>query len=302
MTGVLIADTHGDPNGDVVTPPTEAGPTPRGRGPREFLCDWEILVVRNLRATVRVPQMMLAIAVQPLMFVLLFSYVFGEALGGDSYRQFLIAGIMVQTVAFNAAFSALGLAGDLEDGVMDRFRTLPMSSVSIVAARSSADIAVNVVGLAVMSVAGLVIGWRITPAAEGLAAVGEVAAGYGVLLLFGVAMSWVGAIVGIVSVSAQAAQSLCVTLLFPLTFVSSAFVPSALLPAPLQTVADWNPVTSVARAARESFGNPTAVNPLLPEPATWASAHPHAYASIFSLVLLVVCVPLSVWALQRRVR
>ena len=240
--------------------------------------------------------MMLAIILQPLMFVLLFSYVFGEALGGDTYRQFLIGGIMVQTVAFNATFSALGLATDLEKGVMDRFRSLPMSRLSIVAARSTADILINVIGLIVMTIAGVIIGWRWD------ASVGSVVVGYLLLLLFGFAMSWVGAITGIVSVSAQATQSLLITILFPVTFISSAFVPSALLPGPLRAIANWNPVTSLSRAVRECFGNPTQVNQLVPEPDTWAAHNPILYSMLFALGILAVCVPLAVAALRARAR
>ncbi|AFA72185.1 putative ABC transporter, membrane protein [Gordonia polyisoprenivorans VH2] len=273
-----------------------ATPTARPLGVRSFLVDCDVLVRRNLLAALRVPQMMLAITVQPLMFVLLFSYVLGESLGGDTYRQFLIGGIMAQTVAFNAMFSALGLATDMEQGVMNRLRVLPMSRLSIVAARSGADILINVVGLIVMTLAGLIIGWRMHNSA------GEVIAGYLLALLFGYALSWVGCVVGIISRTMQATQSQLLTLLFPLTFISSAFVPSARLPTPLRIIANWNPVTSLARALRESFGNPVHVNKFIAEPVTWAAQHPYAYTTVFSVGIIVVCAPLAVAALRARSR
>ncbi|MEP9415084.1 ABC transporter permease [Gordonia sp. VNQ95] len=269
-------------------------PPPRRLGLRSLFIDCDVLIRRNVLATLRVPQMLLGIILQPLMFVLLFSYVLGESLGGDQYRQFLIGGIMAQTVAFNAMFSALGLATDMEKGVMDRFRALPMTRLSILAARSGADILINVIGLLVMTIAGLVIGWRLDNS------VGPIIAGYLLALLFGYALSWVGAVVGLISQSVQATQSLLLTILFPLTFISSAFVPSARLPTPLRAIANWNPVTSLARSLRESFGNPVQVYKYIPEPDTWAAQHCYLYTALFSIGILVVFVPLGLVALRAR--
>ncbi len=258
-----------------------------------FLIDCEVVAVRNIRTILRNWQMILGVVLQPLMFVLLFSYVLGEALGGDRYREFLIGGIMTQTVAFNAGFTALGLATDMKDGMIDRFRALPMSRLSVVVGRTISDVSVNIVGLVVMSLAGLVIGWRIDTS------LWEALTGYAIALFFGFALSWVGAVVGLVAGSAEAAQSLLLTVLFPLTFISSAFVPASTLPAPLREIANWNPVTAVAQSLRECFGNPTTVNPLLPNPVTWASENPQAYSLISICVLLLIAVPLASVALKR---
>ncbi|WP_307797049.1 ABC transporter permease [Williamsia soli] len=267
------------------------GPRPRNAG--TFLVDCEVVALRNIRTILRNWQMILGVVLQPLMFVLLFSYVFGEALGGDRYREFLIGGIMTQTVAFNAGFTALGLATDIKSGMVDRFRALPMSRLAFVVGRSVSDITVNVVGLIVMSLAGLAIGWRIDTS------FGEALTGYAIALLFGFALSWVGAVVGLLAGSAEAAQSLLLTVLFPLTFISSAFIPAATLPGPLRAVANWNPVTAVAQSLRECFGNPVTVNPLLPNPVTWASENPQLYSLISICALLVVTVPLASRALRR---
>ncbi|PYE20207.1 ABC transporter DrrB family efflux protein [Williamsia limnetica] len=266
---------------------------PRPRNASTFLVDCEVVALRNIRTILRNWQMILGVVLQPLMFVLLFSYVFGEALGGDRYREFLIGGIMTQTVAFNAGFTALGLATDIKSGMVDRFRALPMSRLAFVVGRSVSDITVNVVGLIVMSLAGLAIGWRIDTS------FGEALTGYAIALLFGFALSWVGAVVGLVAGSAEAAQSLLLTVLFPLTFISSAFIPAATLPGPLRAVANWNPVTAVAQSLRECFGNPVTVNPLLPNSVTWASENPQLYSLVSICVLLVVTVPLASWALRR---
>ncbi|GAC68473.1 ABC transporter permease [Gordonia soli] len=274
---------------------TDALPA-RRLGPTEFVVDCDVLVRRNLRAIRRVPQMLVAVVVQPLMFVLLFSYVFGEALGGDTYRQFLIGGIMTQTVAFNAAFSALGIATDMDHGIVDRFRALPMSRLSFIASRTISDIAINVISLLVMTLAGYMIGWRIVGDAGG------VMAGYAIALFFGFALSWVGAVIGIVSASMQAAQSLVLTVLFPLTFISSAFIPSSRLPTALQIVANWNPVTSVARTLREAFGNPTSVSAFIAEPVTWAGQHPAVYSFLACVVISAAAAPLSVAALKSSTR
>lgn len=268
-------------------------PPPRGRGATEFLVDCGVVAVRNLRVLTRMPQMVLGMVLQPLMFVLLFSYVFGEALGGDRYREFLIGGIMTQSVAFNAGFTALGVATELNRGIIDRFLLLPMSRLAVVVGRTISDVMVNILSLAVMSLTGLAIGWRLDGSFL------DIADGYLTVLLFGFAMSWVGTVIGLVSSSAEAAQSLMASILFPLSFISSAFVPAQTLPAPLRFVANWNPVTSVARSLRESFGNPTSVNPALPEPATWASANPHLYSVLASVVILLVVVPLAATVLRR---
>lgn len=265
----------------------------RGRGPIPFAVDCEVMIRRNLTTLLRTPQMLLGAVVQPLMFVLLFSYVFGDALGGDRYREFLIGGIMAQTVVFNSGFTALGLNADLNSGMAERFRALPMSRLGLIVGRTISDLTINLIGLTVMSLAGLVVGWRISDGAW--FAIGS----YATALVFGYALSWAAVIIGLVTTTAEAAQSLLTTIVFPLCFVSSAFIPSRLLPGPLEVIASWNPVSAVARSFRQGFGNPISVNPLVGEPATWASHHAQAYTLICSAVIVAVMVPVTARLLRR---
>lgn len=271
-------------------------PSPRGRGAREFLVDCQVVATRNVRVLARMPQMVLGMVLQPLMFVLLFSYVFGEALGGDRYREFLIGGIMTQSVAFNAGFTALGVATELNRGVIDRFLLLPMSRLAVVVGRTLSDVLINIVSLTVMSLTGLAIGWRLH------GSFWSIVGGYLIVLLFGFAMSWVGIVIGLISDSAEAAQSLMASILFPMSFISSAFVPAATLPGPLRAIANWNPVTAVAQSLRECFGNPVSVNPLLPNPVTWASENPQLYSLLACAVILAVAVPAASFVLRRAQR
>lgn len=264
------------------------------RGSRSFLHDCITMTQRNVITILRVPQLLLGATVQPLMFVLLFSYVFGGALGGDSYREFLMGGIFTQTVAFSAAFTAIGLSTDSKEGIVERFHSLPMSRLAIVLGRTLSDAMVSLVSIAVMTGAGYLVGWRIR--GSFLDALGGIA----LLVLFGFAVSWVGAVIGLVAGNAESSQSALMILLFPISFISSAFVPSASLPGPLRAFAQWNPITSVARATRVSFGNPTSPNPMLPEPVNWASENPVTYSVLASLLVLAVFVPLTLRVADRR--
>ena len=259
----------------------------RREGFGSFLVDCATMTQRNLLIIVRVPQLLVGATLQPLMFVLLFSYVFGGALGGDPYRQFLMGGIFTQTVVFSAGFTAIGLATDSREGIVERFHSLPMSRLAIVLGRTVTDALVSVVGVGVKNAAGLLVGWRLNGSA------GDALGAIALLVFFGFAMSWMGAVVGLISATAESAQSVLMIIVFPLTFISSAFIPSATLPGPLRFFAQWNPRTSVARATREAFGNPTAPSTLISEPVTWASSNPALYSVIASIVLLAIFVPLT---------
>ncbi|KZF09520.1 MULTISPECIES: ABC transporter permease [unclassified Rhodococcus (in: high G+C Gram-positive bacteria)] len=267
----------------------------RREGIGSFLVDCATMTQRNLLVILRVPQLLLGATVQPLMFVLLFSYVLGGALGGSDYRQFLMGGIFTQTVVFSAGFTAIGLATDSREGIVERFHSLPMSRLAIVLGRTLTDALVSVVSIAVMIGAGFVVGWRINGSLS--SALGAIA----LLVFFGFAMSWMGAVVGLISATAESAQSVLMIIVFPLTFISSAFIPSATLPGPLRIFAQWNPVTSVARATREAFGNPIAPSTLINEPVTWASSNPMLYSFIASIVLLTIFVPLTLKVSRGRV-
>jgi ABC-2 type transport system permease protein len=257
-----------------------------------MLRDGSIITWRNLVNIRRIPDLMLGATVQPIMFVLLFAYVFAGSLGGDAYREFLIGGIFAQTVAFNAAFTTMGLANDLQKGIIDRFRSLPMSRLAVILGRTTSDLSVSAVTLVIMSLTGLVVGWRIH------SGFWDAAAAYGVLLLFAFAMSWIGALVGLLCRTVEVAQSAGLIWLFPFTFISSAFVPTGNMPSVLKVVAEWNPVTAVANASRQLFANTAPAN--FPPPGGWPGEHPVFYAVLTSVLIIVAFAPLTA-ARSRRV-
>jgi ABC transporter DrrB family efflux protein len=211
--------------------------------------DTMVLARRAVMRIVRAPDLLLAYTVQPIMFVLLFVYVFGGAImtPGFDYVDFLIPGILVQTLSFGGFATALGLAEDLKKGLVDRFRSLPMSRGAVLAGRTLADILTNSISIAVMLIVGIIAGFSFN------APLGEILVGIVLLLLFGYAFSWVFAFVGLTSTSPEAAQSLGFIVIFPLTFVSSAFVPVESMPGALQAFAEVNPFTVVVDAMRSLF-------------------------------------------------
>ena len=213
------------------------------------LSDMWVLAVRSARRIPRQPDLLVGFTVQPVMFVLLFVYVFGGAIStpGFSYVEFLIPGIIVQTMAFGGFVTALGLAEDLKKGLIDRFRSLPMSRSAVLPGRTLADVSTNVVQLVVVLGVGLLVGF------EFKTGFGEVLAGILLLLLIGYSFSWVFAFVGLTASSPEAANAYGFTILFPLTFVSSAFVPVASLPSWLQPIARNNPFTIMVNAVRALF-------------------------------------------------
>ena len=218
-------------------------------GLRNSLSDTMVLAWRAAMRIPRAPDLLLAFTVQPVMFVLLFVYVFGGAIStpGFDYIDFLMPGIIVQTMAFGGFVTALGLAEDLKKGLIDRFRSLPMSRAAVLAGRTIADIGTNLLSTVIMIVVGVIAGFSFSaPAAH-------VFAGILLLLLFGYAFSWVFAFIGLSSSSPEASQSLGFILIFPLTFVSSAFVPVESMPSALQTFAEVNPFTTTVDAMRSLF-------------------------------------------------
>jgi ABC transporter DrrB family efflux protein len=224
---------------------------------RNGISDTLVLAKRSFLRIPRAPDLLLSFTVQPIMFVLLFAYVFGGAIStpGYSYIDFLMPGIIVQTMAFGGFVTALGLAEDLKKGLIDRFRSLPMSRAAVLAGRTLADVFTNSISIAVMLVVGVIAGFSFG------APLLHVVAGILLLLLFGYAFSWVFAFVGLTSSSPEAAQSLGFILIFPLTFVSSAFVPVESMPGALQAFAEVNPFTIVVNAMRALFlGAPAGSN------------------------------------------
>jgi ABC transporter DrrB family efflux protein len=215
-------------------------------GIRNSISDTLVLAKRSFMRIPRAPDLLLSFTVQPIMFVLLFVYVFGGAIStpGYDYVDFLIPGIVVQTMAFGGFVTALGLSEDLKKGLVDRFRSLPMSRGAVLAGRTLADIGTNLLSLAVMIAVGLLAGFSF-----GASAI-DIAAGIGLMLLFGYAFSWVFAFVGLVSSSPEASQAFGFIIIFPLTFISSAFVPVDSMPATLQAFAEVNPFTITVDAMR----------------------------------------------------
>jgi ABC transporter DrrB family efflux protein len=213
------------------------------------LADTLVLARRSLMRIPRAPDLLLSFTVQPIMFVLLFVYVFGGAIvtPGYEYVDFLMPGIIVQTMAFGGFVTALGLAEDLRKGLVDRFRSLPMSRAAVLVGRTIADVGTNTISLAIMIAVGLLAGFSFGAPAY------DVAAGIGLMLLFGYAFSWVFAFIGLTASSAEASQAIGFILIFPLTFVSSAFVPVDSMPAALQAFAEVNPFTTTVDAMRALF-------------------------------------------------
>ena len=219
--------------------------------------DTIVLAKRNLLRIPRAPDLLLSFTVQPIMFVLLFVYVFGGAIqtpGFDDYTDFLIPGIIVQTMSFGGFVTALGLAEDLKKGLIDRFRSLPMSRSAVLAGRTLADVATNLISLTMMIAVGLLVGFTFE------ASVLEIVAGILLMLLFGYAFSWVFAFVGLTSSSPEAAQALGFIAIFPLTFASSAFVPIESMPSWLEGFANVNPFTVMTDAMRSLWVDTPAGN------------------------------------------
>jgi len=251
------------------------------------LSDAAVVAKRNLIKIKRVPEVLIWTTMSPIMFVLLFAYVFGGSIdtGGVSYREYLIAGVFVQTVIFGSTFTGAGLADDMTRGIIDRFRSLPMARSAVLAGRTGSDIVYNSTSILVMSIAGLIVGWRIRTGL--LPAIG----GFLLLLLFAYAVSWIMAYVGLKVSSLEIFQNASFMFIMPVTFIANTFVLSESLPGPLQTFAEWNPVSAVAQSVREAFGNLAAD---LPPPTAWSLRNPVLYSLIWVGIILAVFIPLSV--------
>jgi ABC-2 type transport system permease protein len=249
------------------------------------LTDAVVITKRNLIKIKRVPEVLIWTTMSPIMFVLLFAYVFGASIEipGVPYREYLIAGVFAQTVIFGSTFTGVGLADDMTKGVIDRFRSLPMARSAVLLGRTGSDIVYNSISILVMSIAGLVVGWRIRT--DVLSAIG----GFLLLLMFAYAVSWIMAFVGLKVSSLEVFQNASFMFIMPMTFIANTFVDAERLPGPLQTFAEWNPVSAVAQAAREAFGN-AAANP----PDAWSLQNPFVYSLIWIAIILAIFVPLAV--------
>jgi ABC transporter DrrB family efflux protein len=210
------------------------------------ISDAILMAERNLRRLPRNPDLLVGVTFQPIMFVILFTYVFGGAIStpGYQYIDFFLPGIVIQMIAFTGYATALGISDDLRKGLIDRFRSLPMARSAVIAGRTFSDVAMNVIALVTMVVCGFIVGFNFNAPAL------EIVAGFGLVLLFGYAMSWVYAFFGLIASSPESASAMITIVIFPLTFVSSAYVPTQSMPKVLQAIADANPVTTIVDALR----------------------------------------------------
>ncbi|WP_093717477.1 ABC transporter permease [Actinacidiphila alni] len=250
-----------------------------------------VVAKRNLLRMMRIPEVVIFGLVQPIMFVVLFSYVFGGSvsvggsLSASDYREFLMGGIFAQTVTFATAGAGAGIADDMNKGLIDRFRSLPMARGAVLTGRTLADSVQTALTVVVLAVVGLLVGWRVHNG------IPKMLGAFALLLLLGYAFSWIGALIGLSVRTPEAATSGGLVWLFPVTFVSNAFVDSSNLPGWLQPVADWNPFSATVQACRVLFGNP-GVSPS----GAWPMEHPVWASLAWSVVIIVV---FRTWAVSK---
>ena len=252
----------------------------------EAVSDGRVVAWRNLKRVPRIPELAIFAVLQSIMFVLLFAFVFGGAIplpGGGSYREYLMPGIYIQTLAFASITTAIGMADDMSKGLIDRFRSLPMARSAVLSGRTSADVVYNSVILVVLMLSGLVVGWRVH------GTVGDFVLAVFLMLLFTFTMSWIGVLPGLLVKTVEVAQQLGFLVIFPLTFVSNAFVPTETLPGILEPIAEWNPISALVSATRDLFGNP---NPFPSD--SWPGDHALFLSFAWTLGLLAVFAPLAV--------
>jgi ABC-2 type transport system permease protein len=256
--------------------------------------DTWVLTRRSVARIIREPEQLADVTIQPVIFVLLFSYVFGSAIhlpGGGSYHQYLVSGMFGMAMAGSAPGTAVGLTSDMKTGLIDRFRSLPMARLAVLAGRTTADLVTQLLGIVVLIASGLAIGWR----AE--LGVGPALAAVGLSLLFAYALTWVGACAGMLLRSPEAAQAIGFIVFLPLSFVSNAFVPTQGMPGWLRDFANWNPMSAIASSCRDLFGGP---NPSAAV-AAWPMQHPELAVLLWSAALIAVFAPLAVGLYRRKV-
>ena len=251
------------------------------------LQDIFVITRRQILLLVRVPEVLIFSTIQPVMFVLLFRFVFGGSIdtgqpGG--YVQLLMPGIFVQTVAFTLAGTASGLAEDMKKGLIDRFRSLPISRTALIIGRTLGDSLLNIVVLTVMGITGYIVGWRPT------GGFGNMMLGFLFLLLFGYALSWVGVLVGLSAKDARVVQNVSFIVTFPLTFLSNAFAPTTGMPRALQYFAEWNPVSTMVAGCRSLFGLETEFGATA---GSFPSENPLLTSLIYMVVVMAIFIPLS---------
>ena len=264
---------------------TTASAPPATRSGSSAVSDTLVVTWRNLKRIPRIPELAAFAILQSVMFVLLFAFVFGGAIAvdGGNYREYLMPGIFAQTLAFASATTTIGITDDMQKGLVDRFRSLPMVRSAFLTGRTIADVAYNAGILVVLMLSGLAVGWRVH---DGLL---QFLAGFGIALLFAYAMSWVGVFVGQLVPTVEVAQQVAFTVVFPITFLSNAFVPLESLPSWLQPFAEWNPVSTLTASMRELFGNPSP-----PAGSSFAAEQPVLMTVLWCVVFVAIFAPLAV--------
>ena len=253
-----------------------------------------VIARRGLAHMRRQPEALTDATIQPIMFVILFAYVFGGAIKvqGGSYREFLMGGIFAQTLTFGLFGTAMSLAYDRTNGAVDRFRSLPIPRGSFLAGHALAGLIRALLPISLMSIAGLIVGWRIH------SSFAEALGGYALMIGFSFATIWLGVLLAAGLKTPEGVQGVAFVFVFPLTFVASTFVPTDTLPSVLKAIAEWNPVTAIAGALRKSFGNPgTGVHPGDP----WPLHHPVVYSIIWIALIIAICAPLASRMYQRSI-
>jgi ABC-2 type transport system permease protein len=269
-------------------------PLPARRG--TFIGDVWVIARRGLLHMKREPEVLADSTIQPVMFVLLFAFVFGGAIsvpGHGSYKEFLMGGIFAQTIVFGCFGVAMSLAHDRNNGAIDRFHSLPIPRSAVLGGHALANLVKSLLPITLMSIAGLAVGWRVHTN------VPDVLAAYGLMIAVSFAVIWIGVLLGSLVATPEGVQGLAFVLIFPLTFVASTFVPVATLPTVLRVVAEWNPVSALAGGLRRLFGNPGGVP--LPN-ASWPLHHAVLYTLIWVVGIVVVAAPLAVNAYRRSIR
>jgi ABC-2 type transport system permease protein len=258
----------------------------------ERVADVWTLTRRNLIHISREPMQLSDVTVQPVLFTLLFIFVFGSGIPitGGTYKDFALAGLLTLNLTTSTIGTAVGLSTDLHEGVIDRFRTLPMWRAAILVGRSISDVLSATVCVIIVALTGLAVGWRPD------ASVPSVIGGFAIALFFSYALSWAAACFGLNSKGPESAQSIGFIFLFPLAFISNSLVPTQGMPGWLQVIANWNPVSAVTAAARHLFGNPNPSGNIQ----AWPMQHPVEAALLWSVGILVVCAPLAASIFRRR--
>ena len=250
------------------------------------------LTRRNLVHISREPVQLSDATIQPVLLTVIFVYLFGGAIpvSGGSYTDYILPGLLVLNLTISCQGTAVGVASDLHEGIIERFRVLPMWRPSVLAGRSLADLATNCLAAAVVAVTGLAVGWRTS--ARPLAILG----GFALVLFFAYSLSWAGACAGLISKSPESAASLGVIVLFPFAFVSNAIVPTRHMPGWLQAITDWNPVSAVTAGTRRLWHNPDPSASI----GAWPMQHPVEASLAWSVLILAVAAPLASWLFRRR--